>query len=74
MYGRRDTQAATVYGLCDEFAPSLDHASPFDPMRARTSYERDATLVRAFVGAALAALVVWVASNTYWVDVKVPMP
>ena len=27
-----------------------------------------------FVGAALAALVAWVASNTYWEDVKVPMP
>jgi hypothetical protein len=37
VYGGQDTPAATVYGLCDEFAPSLDHASPFDPMRARTS-------------------------------------
>jgi hypothetical protein len=37
VYGGQDTPAATVYGLCDEFAPSLDHASPFDPMRAGTS-------------------------------------
>ena len=27
-----------------------------------------------FVGAALMALVAWVASNTYWVDIKVPTP
>jgi uncharacterized protein DUF4129 len=37
VYGGQDTPAATVYGLCDQFASSLDHASPFDPMRAGTS-------------------------------------
>jgi hypothetical protein len=33
-----------------------------------------ATVMWVFVGAALAALIAWVASNTYWEDVKVPMP
>ncbi len=31
-------------------------------------------LLRAFVGAALVAFLVWIGSNTYWVDVQVPMP
>jgi hypothetical protein len=32
------------------------------------------TLIWMFVGAAIVALVAWVASNTYWADMKVPMP
>jgi len=37
VYGGQDTRAATVYRLCDEFAPSLDHASRLDRMRAESS-------------------------------------
>jgi len=34
VYGRRDTHAATVYELCDEFARSLDYAAPLDAIRS----------------------------------------
>ena len=30
--GHRDTQAATIYGLCDEFARALDRNSPLEPV------------------------------------------
>lgn len=35
VYGGQDTQAATVYILCDEFASALDSASPLDSLRSR---------------------------------------
>jgi len=34
VYGGQDTQAATVYILCDEFASALDSASPLDSLRS----------------------------------------
>jgi hypothetical protein len=33
VYGGQDTQAATVYVLCDDFASALDPASPVDSLR-----------------------------------------
>ena len=33
VYGGQDTQAATVYILCDDFAPALDRALPLDPLQ-----------------------------------------
>jgi hypothetical protein len=33
VYGGQDTQSATVYVLCDDFAPALDRASPLDSLR-----------------------------------------
>jgi uncharacterized protein DUF4129 len=33
VYGGQDTQAATVYVLCDDFASALDSASPLDSLR-----------------------------------------
>jgi hypothetical protein len=32
VYGSEDIQTPTVYGLCDGFAPALDHAAPVSPI------------------------------------------
>jgi hypothetical protein len=33
VYAGQDTQPATVYILCDDFASALDPASPLDSLR-----------------------------------------
>ena len=74
VYGGQDTQAATVYVLCDDFASALDprrrsiRCAPGAPHDARENRSRCSSAYP------LVALVAWVASNTYWADTKVPMP
>ena len=73
VYGGQDTQAATVHALCDDFASALDPAAPLDVRREGRRMTR-AVIWRASPSSLLVALVVWIARNTYWVDMKVPMP
>ena len=61
-------------GLCDDFGALARSRLAFRSDARQDLNMKRATVMWVFVGAALAALVAWVASNTYWEDVKVPMP